>query len=229
MAQKEVEMPTRLARRPQFGGYPVPYFVAWYKDGRQVNERTEGARPHFPTTDAGRATTCRKQNRCWICGHPLGAFKAFVFGPASALAQASYEPPSHRDCARYAMQICPYLINPEHKHVTTKGFIPLPGSEVIPDVSPHNPGVIVMWSCRSYGIELRDPSRGIAVFIPDTPTYVEFWTRGRPATYKEAVDALQKAILDNNMLDAGNTRELAFRVQKLLSFVNEETANEGVA
>lgn len=215
----EVTVPHRLKNRPRYGGYIVPYFVAWFKDGHLCNERTKGAKPHFPATDQRRLVSCRQQNRCWICGSPLGTHKAFVFGPASALARASYEPPSHRDCARYAMQVCPYLTNPNAKHAVDKGYELPEDTTLLPDVSPHHPGVTLIYVTRQYGVEQRDPSRGVVVFLPDAPTQCEFWTEGRRASYKEACDAIQRAILDNRMLemsDEKKKREIAWRVQELL-------------
>ena len=223
---QDIALPDRLKGRPTYKGMIVPYFVAWFLNGQQCNEAREGAQPSFPVTDYARLITSRKQNRCWICGHMLGTYKAFVFGPGSALARASYEPPSHRDCARYAVQVCPYLTNPDHQHMTEKGYTPKPGEQVLPDVEPHNPGMAVIWVCRKYGVEVRDASRGIFNFVPEQFEWVEFWTCGRRATYKEVADAIQRSIHVNNMLDAGNNRELAWRVQDLLRHV--EDAHGGV-
>jgi len=223
---KEIQVPQRLAGRPRHNGFVIPYFVAFFKEGRQCHEKVEGAVPSFPTTDYSRLLICRKQNRCWICGQGLGAFKAFVFGPASALARSSYEPPSHRDCARYAMQVCPYLTNPNHQHTASQDSYKLkPDERVLPDVLPDNPGVSVMWVTRHYTVEVRDASRGICIFIPGEPEFVELWSRARKATYKEAADAIQHAIRKNRMLDnQANVRELAWRVQQLLAFAGEPDA-----
>lgn len=220
----QLQIPDRLRGRPIWNGYPTPYFVCWFRDGKLVPETVEGAVPSFPTTDHSRLVVCRKHNRCWICGQTLGAFKAFVFGPASALARASYEPPSHRDCARYAVQVCPYLINPNFKHATERGHQLRPGERVLPEVQPHNPGLAVLWITRRYGVEARDPSRGIFVFVPGEPEHVELWAHGRKATYKEVAGAMQAAIEVNKMLDKGNVRELAWRVQQLLKFAGEPDA-----
>jgi hypothetical protein len=220
MSAQKIQIPERLTRRPRYNGMIVPYFVSWFKDGHQCNENTEGAKPSFPVTDYSRLVVCRKQNRCWICGQPMGAYKAFVFGPASAIARSSYEPPSHRDCARYAMQVCPYLINPKHTHITEKGYVPKPGEVVLPDVQPGNPGLGVIWITRGYGIEHRDPSRAVCIFTPEEPVYVELWKEGRKATYKEAAEAINKAVVDNKMMEHGNQRELAWRVGQLLKYAD---------
>jgi hypothetical protein len=219
MSAQEIPIPARLARRPKWKGVVVPFFVTWFKDGLICNENEEGAQPSFPTTDARRAIVCRKQNRCWICGTPLGSFKTFVFGPAGAIARMSYEPPSHRDCARYAAMVCPYLTNPDHVHVTETGNYQLKqGESLIPDVAPFNPGVTVLWITRDYDFHVRDPSRGVVVFMPSDPVSIELYAQGRRATYKEAVDGIMKSIIANDMHKTGKAKELGWRVHQLLSF-----------
>jgi len=47
---------------------------------------------------------CVRHKRCWLCGQPLGKFMCFVVGPMCAINKTSAEPPSHRDCALYAVQ-----------------------------------------------------------------------------------------------------------------------------
>ena len=208
--------PTYLNGRPIVNGYVVPWFVAWYIGDNQCHERTPGAKPSFPTTDFGRLVQARKRNLCWICGNQMGANKAFVFGPASAIAQSSSEPPSHLACAGYAVTTCPYLINPDHRH--TGHLRPRhEGEAVIEDISPHNPGLAVVWVCKSYDLTWPKPS--LAVFTPGTPVTIQYWHRGRKATYKEVADAMQASIIANDMMNPRNDlRELAFRVKALMDW-----------
>jgi hypothetical protein len=218
---QETPIPENLKDRPLWGGYVVPYFATWYLHGKQCNESEAGAVPSFPVVNHSRLITCRKQKRCWICGKGLGAFKAFVFGPASAIARTSYEPPSHRDCARYALQVCPYLTNPDHGFITDNPDHKLKeGERVIPEVTPHNPGLGIMWVTRRYEVVQRDPSRGAVVLVTGDTETIELWFRGRKATYKEAVDCIQQSIRRNRMISSGaNVVELAWRAQQLLSYV----------
>lgn len=212
--------PTYLNGRPIVNGYVVPWFVAWYLDGKQVDERTPGAKPSFPTTDFGRLVQARKRNRCWICGNQLGANKAFVFGPASAIARSSSEPPSHLSCAGYAVTVCPFMLNPYH-HQTAHLRPRKEGEGVLPDVSPHNPGLAVVWVTKTY--ELTWPKPKVAVFMPTgTPVSIQYWREGRRATYKEVADGFQRAIGDNDLLNPKNDqRELALRVYDLMKWAGE--------
>jgi len=220
--EKEIPIPPRLALRPRHQGMIVPYFCAWYINGHQCTENTEGAVPSFPTTDQRKLVLCVNGNLCWLCGKQLGAYKAFVIGPAGAIAEASYEPPSHRDCARYAMQVCPHLNNPDHTFALDKGFKLRPHERVIHNVSAHNPGVNVIWVTKHYGVEIRDQETSTCIFTLGKAEYCELFTRGRRATYKEAADAIQLAIQRNGMLDHGDKRELAWRVQQLLNHVGSD-------
>lgn len=222
MPTHPIKVPKHLRYRPVVGGYVVPFFVSWYKDGVLVHEKTEGARPDFPTIDVRRLVTCRKQNRCWICGNGLKAFKTFVFGPASALVQMSTEPPSHPECANYAVQVCPFIIDPTRLHVSEKpGFKLKEGQTLMPEVGPGNPGVAIIWTTRSYEFHMPDPSRGMALFEPGEPERIEFWHRGQPATHKQAMDGFQQAITANHMMETNGPIELAWRVARLLKFMKE--------
>jgi hypothetical protein len=212
--------PTYLNGRPVVNGYVVPWFVAWYLGDKQVDERVPGAKPSFPTTDFGKLVQARKRNLCWICGNPLGANKAFVFGPASAITRSSSEPPSHLACAGYAVTICPYLINPKHEQAGHKRPRKQ-GEEILSAIEPHNPGLAVIWVTKRY--ELHWPAPKLAVFCPiDAPVAIQYWREGRKATYKEVADAMQASIQRNDMMNSKNDiRELAFRVKSLMDWAGE--------
>jgi hypothetical protein len=213
----EIPVPKELQGRPVHGGYVTPYFVAWYREGKMVHEKTPGAIPHFPTVDVIRATHCRKQNLCWCCGKQLGTFKWFVFGPASAVVRQSVEPPSHRDCAHYAAQVCPFIVNPNR----TAGAKPVrPGTVVNPGVSAHHPGVCVLWATRTWTLLNVEPKHGIYWFQPGEPETVEFWREGRKATRQEIQEAFDRSLKMNNI--DPKDREYAWRVEFLMRFAPEE-------
>lgn len=224
---QEITIPTHLRGRPRHNGYVVPFFVSWFIGDQMVNENEPGAKPSFPTIDMGRLLTCRKHSRCWICGNKLAAFKTFVFGPASALARMSYEPPSHRDCARYAAKVCPFIINPKHKHVTerAKPYHMKEGESVLPEVSPHHPGIVALYTVKSYTFKMQDRARGIGIFELPEPENVEFYIEGRRATVVEVVNGVRSAIEANGLIDPGNhgkNRELAWRSIKLTEWASAE-------
>lgn len=110
-----VPIPARMAHLPlDRRGYPIPWIVM----------RDATGRPHFTINDHQRVRQCGKFGLCGICGKPLGkhvkgnpnkgAF--FVGGPASFYHDrgAFLDPPLHRECAEYAMRVCPYIANPSY-------------------------------------------------------------------------------------------------------------------
>jgi hypothetical protein len=169
-----VPMPARIAALPRdHRGYPVPYFVEW-RDGK----------PLFPVFSPKAWVNCVHQRKCWICGQPLGRTMIFVVGPMCTINRISAEPPSHFDCARYALEVCPFLINPRMGRVPTERF-----GEVSPPgglMDEGNPGVTASWSTRAYRI-IRTATGPLVEL--GNPLSVDWWTRGHVATSQEAADA----------------------------------------
>lgn len=223
--RKAIEIPLSLRSRPIYNGYIVPWFVSWYVGDRQVNENEPGARPSFPTIDIGRLHTCRKFNKCWICGAKLGTYKAFVFGPASAISATSMEPPSHRDCARYAVQVCPHLINENARYTLDRGNYRMKeGEEQMPGISPEHPGLIVIYIVKMYGFRMQDRARGLGIFeLPFEPESIEFWYEGHKATIEQAANAIQRAVTRHGLMSNDNparNRELAWRIKGLMEMAS---------
>ena len=169
-----VPMPARIAKLPRdHRGYPVPFFVEW-RDGV----------PLFPVFSPVKWARCIGKRLCWICGEQLMRNMVFAIGPMCTINQISSEPPAHRDCTLYAMQVCPFLANPRMGRVPTERF-----GDVIPPggiMDPGNPGTMAVWSTRSYSI-IRTPG-GPLISIGD-PFAVEWFTHGRAATPQEAAAA----------------------------------------
>jgi hypothetical protein len=99
---RDIPIPPRMAKRPiSDRGFPVPWFVA------KINGIWD-----FRAIEPGRIARAYNKNLCWLCGEPLGKFVAFVIGPMCSINRISSEPPSHRDCAEYAVRACPFLTQP---------------------------------------------------------------------------------------------------------------------
>ncbi len=127
-------MPARIARLPRdHRGYPVPYFVEW-RDGV----------PLFPILSPVKWARCVGKRLCWVCGEQLGRNLVFAIGPMCTINQISSEPPAHRECIVYALQVCPFLINPRMGRVPTERFGEVQSPGGIMD--PGNPGVMAMWA-----------------------------------------------------------------------------------
>lgn len=177
MPAKDIQMPARIARLPKDRrGYPVPYFV---------EEPLPGKEPDFRIMNVRNFAMCVKHKRCWICGEPLGANLAFVVGPMCCVNLISSEPPSHRECARYAAQVCPFLSIPAAKR--REAGMPEPVIEPGGVMIKRNPGVTVVWMTKSY--TLQKLPNGVIIHMGE-PTAIEFWTQGRHATRPEVEQAV---------------------------------------
>lgn len=190
-------------------GYPVPYFVAWI-DGK----------PDFRVIDPVRMSKCVREHRCWLCGLPLPKkHTVFVIGPMCLVNRISSEPPSHWECARYAVRACPFLVRPKaHRR---EANLPADTSHAAGLPIARNPGVIALWQCSTWE---RLPVKG-TLFGVGEPESIEFWTEGREARADEVaesfwsgVDILQK---DAEKGGAANAVHLAWLVDRALPLLPE--------
>jgi hypothetical protein len=95
-----IPMPERIKALPVHpNGYPIPFFVHQPK-GKLVDLRI--ASPYA-------IASCHRDRVCWICGQKLGKFVCFIGGPLSTNNQVYNDGPMHRNCAEYALKVCPYL------------------------------------------------------------------------------------------------------------------------
>lgn len=170
--KRDVPVPQRMATRPRDRkGRIVPFFVG-YNHGE----------PDFRTIAAGRVGECFRAELCWLCGQRMGAHRWFVVGPMCVANRLSSEPPSHYECARYAVEVCPHLITPSAKRRAVnlpEDAEPPPGIGVT-----RNPGAVVLWESRSYyPVRLET---GMLFNLGEPFSAPEWWTEGRRATREEA-------------------------------------------
>ena len=177
------ELPEGMKNLPVAeNGYPVPWFTP-IVDGK----------PDFRAADGNKIVMAIKQRRCWICGKKLpyvGQEVGFVVGPMASLNQISAEPPSHLECARFAVRACPFLARPHAKRRTVEnmaeGFTDPPGIML-----DHNPGVTAIWFVTDWVLVRGDDQGGILFHMEQFTTRVEWYTEGRPATRQEVKAAIQ--------------------------------------
>lgn len=92
-------LPPQMRRlRRDAEGFPVPWFVQ--RDHGQTN---------YTTIDSGKLERAIAGWRCWICGERLGRRFAFPLPASNTITRLSTEPPSHRECATYAVRVCPFI------------------------------------------------------------------------------------------------------------------------
>ncbi|MBC6444599.1 MAG: hypothetical protein GDA50_04095 [Alphaproteobacteria bacterium GM202ARS2] len=160
-------------------GYIVPWFVDWV-DGKPV----------FQAYDPLKYKIAIEENRCWLSGDKLGAYKTFVVGPMCGINRTSAEPPSHHDCATFAAKACPFLTTPHA--VRRQG--PLQGQDIkSPGGHPikRNPGVTLLWTTKSYQVQKVDNGYIIRM---GRPTNIEFWAKGTPAKLAQVEDSVRTGL-----------------------------------
>lgn len=103
-----IEEPVRISRLPKDKrGYPIPWNVL-----RDVN-----GEPCFIVNNDRQHYRALLKQLCPICGERLGKYKWWVGGPRSAFLEGGgyIDLPAHQECARYALQRCPYLAMPHYQ------------------------------------------------------------------------------------------------------------------
>jgi len=169
------EVPQRMRRLPIARGYPVPWFVM------KVNGEFD-----FRVQDHRKRILAVNNHLCWLCGQRLGQHLAFVIGPMCAINRVSGEPPSHRECAEFAVKGCPFLTQRE----TGYREAGLPEGVVMSDLNiVRQPGVALIWVTRSYKIVRVDGETGYVCRMGD-PDAVLWFREGRAATRAEVMDSL---------------------------------------
>jgi hypothetical protein len=165
-----IPLPDRLRRLPiSDKGFPVPWFVQWI-DGK----------PDFRVMDADKWARAVRLDLCWLCGQTLGRFKCFVAGPMCAINRTSAEPPSHRDCAEYALRACPFLTKPKMR----RNEQDLPADHVEPGgiMLERNPGCSLLWITHDYRV--FKTGGGPLIKMGD-PVELVAYAEGRRATQDE--------------------------------------------
>lgn len=170
-------------------GFPVPWFVTWFKDGKPAFSRTPGAVPDFRIVERGLVVQAIRQRLCWVCGQRLGKHLAFVIGPMCAVNRTSAEPPCHLDCAEFSARACPFLVKPRMRrnYVDRPEFRDPPGLMI-----ERNPGVALVWITRSYKT-WRPDGGGILIEVGE-PERVSFYAQGREATRAEIVASIESGL-----------------------------------
>lgn len=171
-------VPERIQKLPVQMGYPVPWFVAEI-DGKY----------DFRVVDPRKMPIAVHSRVCWICGQKLGNSLAFTIGPMCAINRVISEPPSHRECAEFAMKACPFLNQSQVKRNTKKI-----GTEVSPAAGHHierQPGVMCLWITKTY--EPFDAGNGV-LFSLGEPDQVFWYSHGRPATRIEVAKSIETGL-----------------------------------
>jgi hypothetical protein len=177
-----IELPTRMRSLPwDKHGRPVPWFVAWI-DGV----------PDFRVIGPWKVEHAVAFGQCWICGGPMGSYKAFVIGPMCAVNRTTAEPPCHRDCAVYSARACPFL--------TTPSMVRRPGQRPAGTIDPagqmitRNPGVALVWITKKYSRFVTEGGTGYLFRLSGAPEETRWYAHGRPATRAEVLASIDSGL-----------------------------------
>lgn len=179
-ARDQPEPPRNIAALPRDRiGRHVPWFVHW----------PEGGEPDFRVIGAGRVVQAVNERRCWVCGRPSGAYRAFTVGPMCGINRVSSEPPAHRDCAVYSAQVCPFLTTPIMRRRTSN----LPVNTREPAGIPilRNPGVTLIWVTKHFHIDMLPQG---PLFRLGDPIDVLWYACGRLATRAEVMATIESGL-----------------------------------
>lgn len=173
-------LPERMKRLPlDKRGYPIPAFV----------EIVNGE-PDFRIMSQKHWARCVKEKVCWVCGKPLGRYMVFVAGAMCGINRTSSEPPSHRECAIWSAQNCPFLGRPHmvrrEDDMTREAVKNVAGIMI-----SRNPGVAMIWITRSYEI-WRAPNGPLIEM--GAPEEVLWFAEGRPATRAEVEESIRTGL-----------------------------------
>jgi len=229
MKPEAVPIPDRMKHLPvDKRGYPIPVVVAVNNDGE----------PLFTINDTDKVFENVKIGGCSICGDPINQGEmCFVGGPGSAFhPQGCYsDGPNHRECARYAMMVCPYLAAPKYvrridagKMAANSKFSALLDTTVMPE----RPDIFVLLVSDSYGLDF--PFGPGAKYMPYSDTAnrrmndYEVWRHGEEIVDEEEGLTLIRAAMEQ--LTARQTQEpKIIRVQPGAANIEIEKALEETA
>lgn len=185
---RDIPIPPRMARLPVSDkGFPVPWFVLWQDANGNLTPRGTGT-PDFRIIYPSAVAQAHRKCLCWLCGEPRGIFGAFLIGPMCAINRVSAEPPSHRECAEYAVRACPFLSQP--RMVRNEKDLPAERFET-EGMLKRNPGVMLIWITKSYQPVKMNPG---VLFRLGEPADVSWWREGRTATRAEIMDSIDSGL-----------------------------------
>lgn len=171
-------IPKRIKNLPRDDrGFPVPWFVQWI-DGK----------PDFRVIDSAKLWVALHQPRCWVCGEPMGKHRVFCLGPMCCVNRVISEPPSHRECAEWSVQACPFLSRPRMRR--NEKDLPEDGKPAAGIHLDRNPGVVCLWETKTYAPFKPSVGESGYLFRVGDPVRADWWTEGRKATRMEVMTAM---------------------------------------
>jgi hypothetical protein len=148
MNWRDVPMPGLIARLPRDArGFPVPAFVfkpEGWKSGDPLDMRVLDLEHHYHMA---------KGKCCGVCGGTLYSKIWFIGGPMCLANRIFGDAGMHRECAEYALQVCPLL----SRSGATYNDRPSGASGQDPNALRTVPPYQVLLATRGYTVITHDP------------------------------------------------------------------------
>lgn len=158
----KIEQPAQIAAmQKDERGYPIPHTVMWV-DGK----------PDFRVIDPNKWYEAARSCQCGICGQMILDDFAFVGGPLSMKNRLFTDLPMHKECAEYALKVCPFIAAPKFGYLKQHGH---PVRE-IEGVSDNRPDRFGLGMTSKYKL-VQLPQGDIAIWA-DEFISVEWWQNG---------------------------------------------------
>jgi hypothetical protein len=166
---RQIAMPNRVARLPRDPrGYPI-FFSVQPDDDRPANHKILNWKNR---------NRCAEEKRCGVCGEPLEYWLAFIGGPMCIEQRAFGDPPMHRECAEYSLQVCPFLatdLGYSDPNIMTKAYDTMKDEYA----SPYKPKYPILYMCRSFEFRYLSADRTMITFRPAKATEVRYYHHGK--------------------------------------------------
>lgn len=173
---KRITIPSHLSHLDvDHRGYPVPVNVARDHDGR----------PRFAVNDTRVREQLFAEDLCSICGRKLLRGRWSIGGPGGVLHENGVllDPPVHRECAEFALEVCPYLAAPSYGRSVVgleANSVRLEKGQLLHNPTVHDNRPPIFVAAMHVGQTLcRHPDGTVRSMRPKRPyRSVEFWRQG---------------------------------------------------
>ncbi len=133
--------------------------------------------------------------------------------------RVSSEPPSHPECAEFAVKACPFLSMPKAQR--REANIPCDTKAGAGFAIKRNPGVTLIWITSYYKLERYHD--GVLFRLHKDAAELHWWSEGRKATRAEIMESIESGlpILQNMARSQSPAAEkaLAEMVEKAMLFI----------
>lgn len=183
---RDVPVPAFLAGRPRDRrGYPVFYTV------EPPGGVPEDGKVDFRVLKVARHIEAHQRQRCALCFKPLGRPLIFIGGPMCVQNRVFGDGAMHLECANYARQVCPFLINSrmEYARTLSERYDVMSYDTNLSLTKPERVVLYATDECRMIPVP---PSEGKPLFLVQVARWVQWFTadgiylaRTRPTRYAQ--------------------------------------------